>query len=120
MLHGDGTLMVALRHANKAAQLDPDNPLVLETLGSINLRVGDALAAAKTLEQAWARSTKHSPEIQIAIMDQLVRAWNAADRKDLAWQVAEHRQRTFPQYKIPPDILILFPSLRTRPSPSRK
>jgi tetratricopeptide (TPR) repeat protein len=120
MLHGDGELLVALRHAHKAAQLDPDNPLVLETLGSINLAIGDAVAAAKYLEQAWARSTKHSPEVQIAIMDQLVRAWHAADRNDLAWQVAEFRQRTFPQYKFPNDILFLFSDLRKTPVPSGK
>ncbi|NCA83441.1 MAG: tetratricopeptide repeat protein, partial [Opitutae bacterium] len=104
MLNGGGELLVALRHANKAAQLDPANPLVLETLGSINLRLGDPVAAAKYLEQAWARALKRSPEVQIAIMDQLVRAWLAADRKDLAWQVAEHRHRTFPEYRVPPDI----------------
>jgi tetratricopeptide (TPR) repeat protein len=120
MLNGDGELMTALRHANKAAQLDPDNPLILETIGSINLRIGDADAAAKALEKAWSRSSKHSPEVQIAIMDQLVRAWNAADRKDLAWQVAECRRRMFPQYKIPKDILLLFPTLRYEPTPPGK
>ena len=117
MLNGGGELLVALRHANKAAQLDPANPLVLETLGSINLRLGDSVAAAKYLEQAWARALKRSPEVQIAIMDQLVRAWLAADRKDLAWQVAEHRHRTFPEYRVPPDILFNFPALRSPPRP---
>ena len=120
MLHGDGELLAALRHARKADQLDPNNPLILETIGSINLRLGDALAAANYLEQAWARASKHSPEVQIAIMDQLVRAWHAADRNDLAWQVAEHRKNTFPNYKIPRDILFLFPSLRDLPEATEK
>ena len=48
----------------------------------------------------------------MAIMDQLVRAWLAADRKDLAWQVAEHRHRSFPTYRLPRDILSAFPALR--------
>ena len=120
MLNGDAELLTALRHASKAHQLDPENPLILETIGSINLRIGDADAAAKALEQAWSRASKQSPEVQIAIMDQLVRAWNAADRKDLAWQVAETRHRTFPRYKVPKDILLLFPDLRYEPSPPGK
>ena len=112
MLHGGGELMTALRHAGRAAELDPGNPLVLETLGSLNLRIGDAASAARYLEQAWGRALRASPEVQIAIMDQLVRAWLAADRRDLAWQVAEYRHQAFPQYRFPGDILNLFPALR--------
>jgi tetratricopeptide (TPR) repeat protein len=112
MLKGNGELMTALRHATKAAQLDPDNPLVLETLGSINLRLGDAPTAANYLQQAWARALRRSPEVQIAIMDQLVRAELAADHQDLALQIAEYRHRTFPNYRIPKDILSNFPALR--------
>lgn len=118
MLHGGGELLTALRYAKKANRLDPRNPLVLETLGTLNLRLGDALAAARYLEQAWAQGLKRSPDIQVAIMDQLVRAWLAADRLDLAWQVAEHRHRSFPDYRFPKDILLNFPSLsRTLPHP---
>ena len=51
-------------------------------------------------------------------MDQLVRAWIAADRLDLAWQVAETRQRTFPRQRFPRDITATFPALR-RPLPAR-
>ncbi len=122
MLNGGGELMVALRHAAKANRLDPDNPVILETLGSINLRMGDAPAAAKYLEQAWAHALKRPPEIQIAIMDQLVRAWIAADRMDLAWQVAEYRHRAFPEYRVPKDILLAFPALRrpAEPLPEKK
>lgn len=117
MLHGGGGLLPALRHATKAQQLDPHNPLILETLGSINLRLGDGPTAARYLEMAWARALTRSPEIQIAIMDQLVRAWLAADRRDLAWQVAEHRHRSFPTYRLPRDILVVFPALRQPFSP---
>ncbi len=122
MLNGGGELLVALRHASKAEQLDPENPVVLETIGSIHLRLGDAPTAAKYLERAWARSLKRSPEIQIAIMDQLVRAWLAADRRDLAWQVAEYRHRAFPNYRIPKDILKIFSDLRkpAEPLPEKK
>lgn len=117
MLHGGGGLLPALRHATKAQQLDPHNPLILETLGSINLRLGDGPTAARYLEMAWARALTRSPEIQMAIMDQLVRAWLAADRRDLAWQVAEHRHRSFPTYRLPRDILTAFPALRQPFSP---
>ena len=117
MLLGGGELLTALRHAAKADQLDPENPLVLETLGSINLRLGDAPAAARYLERAWARALKRAPEIQIAIMDQLVRAWIAAGRRDLAWQVAEYRQRAFPDYRFPTDVLRTFPALRRPAEP---
>lgn len=115
-------LLVALRHAMKADRLDPENPVILETIGSINLKIGDALAAARYLEHAWARALKRPPEIQIAIMDQLVRAWLAADRADLAWQVAEYRHRVYPLYRIPPDILLSFPILRrpAEPLPEKK
>ena len=120
MLHGDGELLVALRHSAKAAQLDPDNPLILETLGSINLRVGDSLAAVHYLKQAWARSLRRTPEVQIAIMDQLARAWLAADREDLAWEVASYRHRTYPEYRFSKDLLIAFPALRRAPVPQTK
>ncbi|MGD9780524.1 MAG: tetratricopeptide repeat protein [Kiritimatiellia bacterium] len=120
MLHGGGELLAALRHAHKAARLDPRNPVVLETVGSIHLKLGDPHAAAKILEQAWARALKRPPDIQIAIMDQLTRAWLAADRRDLAWQVAEHRHRSFPEYKLPADILFSFPVLRQPPAPIGK
>ena len=122
MLNGGGELLGALRHASKAEQLDPNNPVILETIGSIHLRLGDAPTAAKYLERAWARSLKRSPEIQIAIMDQLVRAWLAADRRDLAWQVAEYRHRAFPNYRIPKDILKIFSDLRkpAEPLPEKK
>ncbi len=122
MLNGHAELLVALRHATKADRLDPENPVILETIGTINLRIGDALAAARYLERAWARALKRPPEIQIAIMDQLVRAWLAADRKDLAWQVAEYRHRAFPEYRLPKDILRAFPSLRrpAEPLPEKK
>lgn len=116
MLNGDGLLMTALRHANKAVDLDPHNPLALETLGTINLRLGDAPAAAQYLERALARALHRPPEVQIAIMDQLVRAWLGAHREDLAWQVAEFRHRTFPQYQFPMDILRYFPALLHAPT----
>lgn len=112
MLNGGGELLTALRHADKADRLDPENPVVLETLGSINLRIGDAEAAARYLERAWARALRRPPEIQIAIMDQLMRAWTCANRRDLAWQVAEYRKRAFPDYRFPKDILRSFPALR--------
>ena len=117
MMHGGGELLVALRHATKANRLDPHNPLILETIGSLNLRLGDAPAAARHLELAWARALKHPPEVQIAIMDQLVRAWLACNRPDLARQVAEHRHRSFPRYRLPRDILREFPALRKPAAP---
>jgi tetratricopeptide (TPR) repeat protein len=115
MLHGGGDLLPALRHSAKAAKLDPDNPLVLETLGSINLRLGDGPQAARYLELAWARAMKSPVAVQIAIMDQLARAWLACHREDLAWQVASHRHRTFPQYRFPRDLILYFPALRKPP-----
>ncbi len=117
LLQTGTSLMTALRHANKATQLDPSNPIILETLGSLNLKIGDAATAARHLEHAWAHARKRTPEIQIAIMDQLVRAWLACERHDLAWQVAEHRHRAFPDYKIPADILRMFPILRQPATP---
>lgn len=108
---GGGELMTALRHATKAVQLDPENPFYLETLGSIHLKLGDGVAATHHLEHAWARAAKQPPEVQIPIMDQLTRAWLAADRTDLAWQVAQTRQRLFPEYRFPKDILSFFPAL---------
>ena len=120
LLEGGGELLTALRHATKAAQLEPENPFYLETLGSINLRLGDAVAAAKYFEHAWARALKLPPEIQVPILDQLVRAWLAADRTDLAWQVAQARQRNFPQYRFPKDILAYFPALKKTPADAAK
>lgn len=109
-------VLEALVHANRARELDPRNPLVLETVGALNLRVGDCETAARTLELAWGHALRRPPEVQIAIMDQLVRAWLCSDRADLAYQVAEYRRRMFPEYKMPADILAQFPALRRLPT----
>ena len=79
--------------------------------GQSSGRLAEELAA-RFLERAWARALKRAPEVQIAIMDQLVRAWIGAQRRDLAWQVAEYRKRSFPDYRFPKDILRAFPALR--------
>lgn len=114
----DGTdLPEALRLARRALEAAPANPVFLETAGSLELRLGDAEAAARTLERAWTRSRSRPPEVQVAIQDQLARAWLAADRRDLAWQVAEHRYRTFPDHAMPRDLAKAFPSLRRPRAP---
>ena len=102
----------ALHHAENAVRLDPTNPNALETAGSLRLRLGDAEAAARLLERAWTASRRHPPETQVAIMDQLARAWLAAGRRDLARQVAEHRHRAFPDHAMPRDLSEAFPDLR--------
>ena len=102
----------ALRLARSALECAPANPLFLETAGSLELRLGDPEAAARTLERAWTRARRHPPEVQVAIQDQLARAWLAAGRRDLAWQVAEHRYRAFPDHAMPRDLADVFPSLR--------
>lgn len=114
MMLGGGELFTALRHATKAERLDPTNPLILETIGSLNYHIGEYETAARFLERAWARSLKRSPQVQMAIMDQLTRAWLGAKRTDLAWQVAEYRFRTYPEYRMPKDLLEQFPILRRR------
>jgi tetratricopeptide (TPR) repeat protein len=114
MMRNRTDLLAALRHARKAIRLEPGNPLFLETAGSLELCLGDWEAAARTLEHAWARARRHPPEVQIAIQDQLVRAWFGAGRKDLAWQVAEHRFNAFPDYAMPRDIAFEFPALYRR------
>ena len=43
--------------------------------------------------------------------------WIAAGRRDLAWQVAEYRQRAFPDYRFPTDVLRTFPALRRPAEP---
>ena len=102
----------ALRLARQALEYAPANPLFLETAGSLELRLGDPEAAARTLERAWTMARTQPPEVQVAIQDQLARAWLAAGRRDLAWQVAEHRFRTFPDYAMPRDLATAFPALR--------
>lgn len=114
---GGGELMTALRYADKANRLSPGNPVILETLGTINLQVGDGDTAARLLEEAWGRSLKRSPDVQMAIMEQLIRAWFLANRTDLAWQVAEYRHRAFPDHPLPKDITKSFPQLRVRYKP---
>lgn len=116
MLDGNN-LPEALNLARRALKIVPVNPVFLETAGSLELRLGDAETAARTLERAWTRSRRRPPEEQVAIQDQLARAWLAAGRRDLAWQVAEHRFRTFPDYAMPRDLAEAFPSLRRPRAP---
>ena len=108
---GDG-LMTALRHATTARDADPANPIYLETVGSIHLALGDPQRAAKTLEYAWGRSLRHPENVQVAIMDQLTRAWLAAGNEVLAWQVASYRVQNHPTFRVPKDILRAFPALK--------
>lgn len=116
MLDGNN-LPEALNLARRALEIVPVNPVFLETAGSLELRLGDAEAAARTLERAWTWSRRRPPEEQVAIQDQLARAWLAAGRRDLAWQVAEHRFRTFPDYAMPRDLADAFPTLRRPRAP---
>lgn len=117
MMLAGNDLPEALRLARRALEAAPSNPVFLETAGSLELRLGDPEAAARTLERAWTRSSRRPPEEQVAIQDQLARAWLAAGRRDLAWQVAEHRYRTFPDHAMPSDLAEAFPSLRRHRAP---
>lgn len=103
LLAGDD-LPRAMELAGQALQLDPGNPLYLETAGSLHLRAGDADKAARLLERAWAQAGPQPPPVQTAILDQLIRAWMAAGRPDLARQVADHRRRAHPGIPLPRDI----------------
>lgn len=104
-------LDLAARYARQALEQAPQNPIYLETLAGIHLIQQDPATAARLLEQAWATSTAHSPGVQTAILDQLVRAWLANDRRDLAIQVAQHRNRTFPNQAYPRDLRRILPEL---------
>ncbi len=101
MWHANGDLNRALQLAQRSIQIEPDNPLYLETIGGIYLKQGDPVQAAAYLEAATARAENHPPEIQIAILDQLIRAWRAADRPDLARQNVDYRQKAFPHSPLP-------------------
>ena len=105
---GDG-LMEALRLARGAAEREPANPAFLETLGSVHLALGDGTTAAKYLELAWGRALRREASAQVAIMDQLIRAWLAAGRPEMAQQVAEARARAFPGFRFPKDFRRMFP-----------
>ncbi len=115
MLYGGGELLPALALGKRALEMDPSNPLILETVGGINLRLGYGLRAVRYFQLAWAYARHHSPEVQIAIMDQLTLAWIAAQRLDRALPVAEFRRRTYPRVSIPREILLYFPSLLLPP-----
>jgi Flp pilus assembly protein TadD len=106
---GDG-LMEALRLARGAAEREPANPAFLETVGSVHLALGDGETAAKYLELAWGRALRREASVQVAIMDQLIRAWLAAGRPEMAQQVAEARARAFPEFRFPKDMRKMFPS----------
>lgn len=112
LLRAGGPLLTALRHARFARDADPTNPIYLETLGALHLALGDPAQAAKTLEYAWSCSLRHPESVQVAIQDQLARAWLAADNELLAWQVASYRVRYHPTFRIPKDLLRAFPALR--------
>ncbi len=112
LLRANGPLLTALRHARFARDAAPTNPIYLETLGALHLALGDPAQAAKTLEYAWSCSLRHPESVQVAIQDQLARAWLAADNELLAWQVASYRVRYHPTFRIPKDLLRAFPALR--------
>lgn len=112
LLQAGNDLPTALRHARLACDAAPDNPIYLETLGAIQLALGDAPLAAKTLEHAWEHALDQPEPVRSAILDQLARAWLAADNDILAWQVAAHRVRSCPDVPIPQDLLRAFPALK--------
>lgn len=107
----------ALPLAEKAVDLAPTNPNALETAAALHLRLGDAETAARLLERAWTHSLRHPPETQVAIQDQLARAWLLAGRPDLARQVASHRYAAHPDFAMPPDLSDAFPDLRRPRAP---
>lgn len=117
MLLAQAEPSAALVHAEKAIQLAPTNPNALETAAALHLRMGNAETAARLLERAWSHSRRHPIETQIAIQDQLARAWLLADRTDLAHQVASHRFSSHPDYAMPSDLATAFPDLRRPRAP---
>ena len=109
MLSAKVDLPLALQLARQALALEPENPLFLETVGSLYLELDDPSSAARHLERAWARAHQRPPRVQVAILDQLIRAWLATDRPDLARQVLDHRRRSFPDIRMPRDLLAALP-----------
>lgn len=104
--HRPDRLADARSLAEAALALDPDNPAILETLGSIDLADGRPAEAAVRLERAWSLSeTRPLPEAgQIQILDQLARAYRLSSQPHLAAQVLDHRARLHPSVPLPPDL----------------
>ena len=115
-----GDLEEALRLAVAATTRAPENPVYLETEGSIRLAMGDGLAAAECLERAWGHAQGRAAAVQVPIMDQLARAWMAAGRPEMARQVVEARVRAFPGIRFPRDLRRVFPDAGRRPRKGKR
>lgn len=96
----------ARKYAEEADKLDAGNPAILETLGVVEMHLGNPLRAATYFERAWAMTKMRelSSADHAQIMEQLVRAHEASNRPDLAQQVLVHRIRLHPNLPLPADL----------------
>jgi len=117
LLKVGGRLDEAEKLATFACEKRPRNPMYLETAAEVRLAQGQPEAAAKLLERAWGLARNLPDDARREIMDQLTRAWLAADRQSLAWQVWSARMREFPDAPVPDALRKALPPLDNGTNP---
>ena len=81
---------LALQYAQRAADVAPDVPSVLDTLGVVQMAAGDPRAAVETLRKA-ASMAPDDPSIALHLAEVLVRTGEVAEAKSLLVRLlAEH------------------------------
>lgn len=100
-----GRLDEALRLVERAHDIDPDNPAILDSLGWVLFRHGDLEAALPWLERAW----QDMPDQEVA--SHLIEVYWALDRRASARQLLRQALGRFEQHPAIDDLLRRFPSL---------
>ncbi|HSH48294.1 MAG TPA: tetratricopeptide repeat protein [Halomonas sp.] len=100
-----GRLDEAAAMVERAHELDPDNPAILDSLGWVLFRQGDPEAALPWLERAWERM----PDQEIA--SHLIEVLWALDQRLRARQLLERALQRFEQRPAIDDLLRRIPAL---------
>lgn len=100
-----GRIDEAARLVERAYQLDPNNPAILDSLGWVRFRQGNAQAALPWLEKAW----QQMPDQEIA--SHLIEVLWALDHRSRARLMLKQSLERFEQHPAIDDLLLRIPAL---------
>jgi tetratricopeptide (TPR) repeat protein len=94
----------ALALANRALMLEPTNPRILHTYGTLLCKVGRCEEGRLSLERAWQRANMLPRDARVAIGFSLARAYLATGVPHLACEVIQNLRSADPSLMLPADL----------------
>jgi tetratricopeptide (TPR) repeat protein len=100
-----GDLNEAEKLSRRALTIEPSNPVYLDTLGFILMKLNRHREAAEILERAVSRSESLDQEFQRSITTRLIEAFLNSDQSHLAKQVWNNQLSKDPDYFLTDELM---------------